>query len=202
MSTLARRFAASTVLMLLPALGAAQSRGALQDNMRRLWSDHVTWTRAFIVSTAAALPEKDATTVRLMQNQTDIGDLLASYYGQESGAKLTALLKAHVVIAGDIILAVKANKPVKVDSLDKQWRSNVDEIAVLLNKMNAKNWTVAAMHTAMTAHLEETLAEVQHHLHGDFAADIADFGMMEKHALMMADMLTAGIVAQFPAKFR
>jgi hypothetical protein len=29
--------------------------------MDKLWEDHVTWTRLYIVSAAAGLPDKDAT---------------------------------------------------------------------------------------------------------------------------------------------
>src|SRR5512139_2470835 len=47
---------------------------AFHDAMRKLWEDHVTWTRLFIVSFAADLPDLSATERRLLRNQTDIGD--------------------------------------------------------------------------------------------------------------------------------
>ena len=46
---------------------------ALHDAMRKLWEDHITWTRIFIVSAAGDLPDKAAATERLLQNQVDIG---------------------------------------------------------------------------------------------------------------------------------
>ncbi len=205
MSMITRRFTAPTVFLslslLLPALAAGQTRGALHDGMRRLWTEHAAWTRMFIMSTAAGLPDKDATTIRLNQNQTDIGNTIAQYFGQEAGAKLAALLKMHVVMAGDIIVATKANKASKVDSLSKQWHANADEVSELLHKLNPTHWSVVSMRTAMYAHLDDALAEATHYLTKDFTADIADYDAMEKHALMLSDMLSDGIVAQFPAKF-
>ncbi|MDQ6633594.1 MAG: hypothetical protein M3Z10_02435 [Gemmatimonadota bacterium] len=59
------------------------------DAMRKLWADHVTWTRLFIVSAAAGLPDTDATTQRLLRNQDDIGNAYAEYYGKDAGSKLT-----------------------------------------------------------------------------------------------------------------
>lgn len=46
---------------------------AFHDAMRKLWEDHVTWTRLAIVSFAGDLPDLPATQRRLLRNQTDIG---------------------------------------------------------------------------------------------------------------------------------
>jgi hypothetical protein len=100
---------------LMPAVAAAQTRGELHDGMRKLWIDHVTWTRLFIISAAANLPDKDATTQRLLQNQTDIGSAIVPYYGKDAGDKLTSLLKEHILIAADRVGAAKAGDKVKSD---------------------------------------------------------------------------------------
>ena len=52
------------------ASGVSEQRAALHDKMRRLWEDHITWTRLFIVSASADLPDLQATT-----------EFLAAYYG-------------------------------------------------------------------------------------------------------------------------
>src|SRR5689334_18686154 len=52
-----------------------------RDTMRKLWEDHITWTRLFIVSAIAGLPDTDATTQRLLRNQVDIGNAIKPYYG-------------------------------------------------------------------------------------------------------------------------
>src|SRR5215207_3881142 len=65
-------------------------RLALHDEMRRLWEDHITWTRLFIVSAAADLPDKQATIERLLRNQDDIGDAIKPFYGRAPGDQLSA----------------------------------------------------------------------------------------------------------------
>src|SRR5215217_3579879 len=65
---------------------------AFQDAMRKLWEDHITWTRIFIISAAGDLPDKAAATERLLQNQADIGNAIKPYYGDAAGDKLTTLL--------------------------------------------------------------------------------------------------------------
>src|SRR4029079_5634414 len=94
-------------LLFLPGVTFAGTPAAFHDGMRKLWEDHVTWTRLFIISAAADLPDKNATTQRLLQNQTDIGNAVADFYGHDAGSKLTALLKDHILIAANIVAAAK-----------------------------------------------------------------------------------------------
>src|SRR5687767_9843152 len=106
---------AIAVLLLFPNVAfAANSSESFQDAMRKLWSDHVAYTRLFIVNAAAGSPDKDATTQRLLQNQTDIGNAVADFYGREAGDKLTTLLKDHILIAASIVTAAKAGDQAKV----------------------------------------------------------------------------------------
>src|SRR4051794_12328694 len=58
------------------ATEAATRQEALRTDMRKLWEDHVTWTRLFIVSAAAGARDTDATAQRLLQNQVDIGNAI------------------------------------------------------------------------------------------------------------------------------
>jgi hypothetical protein len=99
-----------------------QSSAAFHDAMRQLWSDHVTWTRLFIVSAAGNLPDKQAATDRLLQNQTDIGAAVGTIYGKPAGDKLTGLLKDHILIAADLVGAAKAGQSARVDSLNRKWQ--------------------------------------------------------------------------------
>jgi hypothetical protein len=48
---------------------------AFHDAMRAVWSDHVTWTRMYIVSAVNDLADKDAVLARLLKNQDDLGTL-------------------------------------------------------------------------------------------------------------------------------
>ena len=57
------------------------------------------------------------------------------------------------------------------------------------------------MKQMMHDHLNLTTAEAQARLKGDWAADIAAYDKVHEQILHMADMLSAGIVSQFPKKF-
>jgi hypothetical protein len=193
--------AVAIVLLLIPNVTYAHSKAAFHDSMRKLWEDHVTWTRLFIVDAAAGLPEKDATTQRLLQNQTDMGNAVAEFYGRDAGNKLTALLRDHILIAADIVTAAKAGDNAKVAASNKRWHDNANEISAFLHGANPTHWPLATLQSAMNMHLNQTLDEATHQLKGDYATSVKDYERIVQHILGMADVLSDGIIAQFPAKF-
>ena len=184
--------------------GAAESpKGmALQDAMRKLWEDHITWTRVFIISAAADLPDKAAATERLLQNQVDVGNAIKPYYGDAAGNQLTTLLKEHITTAAEVVTAAKAGDKAKQDDATKRWFTNADEIADFLSKANPKSWPQAEMRKMMRDHLTLTTEEVVARLQGNWAADIAAYDKVHEQILHMADMLSAGIISQHGAKFK
>ena len=186
---------------LAPESAAAATKSEdLRAAMRRLWEDHVTWTRLYIVSALADLPDLEATTDRLLRNQKDIGDAVKPFYGDAAGEKLTGLLRQHILIAADIVGAAKAGDQAKLDAGKARWASNADEIAAFLSGANPGHWRAADMRAMMREHLDLTTAELVARLHKDWSADAAAYDRIHAQILKMADMLAAGIAAQFPEK--
>ena len=193
------------VAMAAPPAAEAASLGGkekLRADMRKLWEDHITWTRLYIVSVAAGLGDKDQTAQRLIQNQVDIGNAIKPFYGDEAGNKLAALLKEHILGAADLLAAAKAGNTAEVDKQKARWSKNADDIAVFLSGDNPKYWPAATMKTEMKMHLDLTLKEALDRFGGKFAEDIKDYDEVHAHILRLADTLTDGIAAQFPAKVK
>lgn len=178
----------------------SEQRCALRTGMRKLWADHVFWTRDFIISAVSGASDTKAATERLLQNQDDIGNAIIPYYGKEAGQKLTALLKDHILIAADIVSAAKLNQTDKVTELDKKWHTNAQEIAAFLSGAN-KNWPEAELTKMLNSHLALTTEELMARLQSKWNEDVAAFDKIFTQALEMADALTNGIAAQFPNKF-
>ena len=177
-------------------------RLALHDDMRRLWEDHITWTRLAIVTFAADAKGFPATAERLLQNQEDIGDAIKPFYGEAAGDRLTALLRDHITIAVDVLQAAKAGDASAFADAKARWYANADEIADFLAAANPGSWPRPMMRADMRTHLDQTLAEAAHELSGDHAASVAEYEALHDHILEMADMLTSGIIDQFPHKAR
>jgi hypothetical protein len=174
---------------------------ALQTAMRKLWEDHITWTRVFIISSLAGLPDREAATGRLLQNQVDIGNAVKPYYGDAAGDKLTSLLKEHITTAAEVVAAAKAGDKAKLDGANKRWFANADQIADFLSGANSANWPAAEMRSMMHDHLNMTTKEVVARLQGDWAGDVKVYDDVHQQILQMADGLSMGIIKQFPQKF-
>jgi hypothetical protein len=184
-----------------PLKDESSKRAAFHDAMRKLWEDHITWTRIFIISAAGDLPDKATATDRLLKNQVDIGNAIKPYYGDAAGDKLTALLKEHITTAAEVVAAAKANDSAKLADANKRWFANAEQIADFLSGANPKNWPQAEMRSMMHDHLDLTTKEAVARLHGDWAADVAAYDAVHQQILHMADGLSMGIVNQFPKKF-
>lgn len=189
------------ILIFAPNVAWAHSKSAFHDDMRKLWIDHVAWTRLYIISVAGNLPDTKPTTQRLLDNQRDIGNAVVDFYGRPAADQLTALLKDHILIAAELVGAAKAADDVKTADAKKRWYSNANDIAAFLHKANPTNWPEATMRSAMKTHLDQTLDEATHRLQGKYDDDVRDYDEIVKHILMMADTLSSGIIKQFPAKF-
>ena len=174
---------------------------ALHDGMRKLWEDHITWTRLAIISLEGATPDTDATVARLLKNQADIGNAIKPFYGNAAGTKLTGLLRQHILIAADLIAAAKAGDNTKLADAQSRWTANADEIAAFLHSANPRYWPLSVMKAEMQMHLKLTTDEAVAHLKGNWTEDVSAYDKVHDHILHMSDLLSDGLVKQFRARF-
>jgi hypothetical protein len=173
----------------------------LHRDMRKLWTDHVVWTRQYIVSALGDQPDQQAAANRLMKNQEDIGGAVAHFYGKAAGDQTTTLLKEHITIAVDLIKAAKAGDKAGQDAADRKWHDNATAIADFLSKANP-NWPRATLVEMMNEHLETTTKEVVARLQKNWDEDVKAYDAVYAHILEMSDALADGIAKQFPDKVK
>ena len=176
------------------------ARTDLHTAMRQLWVEHMEWTYATIAAFAADSPGLDATLARLLQNQADIGDAVSMFYGDDAGEALTGLLEDHINGAVPILVAARDGDTKALNPAVADWYANAKEIGDFLAGANPA-WDKGEMRKMMKGHIDQTLAYATAQLQGDYAASIKAYGTAEQHMLHMADLLSDGIVEQFPEQF-
>ena len=269
----------------------AVSRTVFHDRMRELWSDHIVYTRGFIVSASAGAADTAEVLQRLLRNQDEIGEAIKPYYGDAAGTQLATLLREHIQLAGKALVAAKGTAPTqtgmnnmnmrdssttyissrmagdtvssrsdttkinsqnpnvaqrksqgdttkakqpssvrqdttaysgvyaqtnmnvqagqqanKVDTMQvnqavAELNANADSIAAFLNKANPRGFALQPLQGALHMHIDLLMKEASAHLKKDWSGSIAAFDESLRQASQMADMLSEGIMKQFPSRF-
>jgi hypothetical protein len=177
------------------------SKHRFHDQMRKLWEQHVAWTRMAIVDFASGSDGFNATAERLMQNQVDIGDAIKPYFGTAAGNQLTSLLHDHIAIAVEVLQAAKDGDTAAFNDASDRWYKNANQIADFLSAANHRYWPRDMMRHMMKVHLDQTLTEASDQLQADFPGSVAIYDKIERHMLAMADDLSSGIIHRFPKRF-
>ncbi|WP_420849595.1 glycosyltransferase [Paenibacillus montanisoli] len=178
-----------------------QSMVDLNKELRKLWGEHVYWTRTYIVSATEGLADKDIVLERLLRNQQDLGNAIKPYYGEQAGNKLAELLREHIVLAGQIVTAAMAGNQADVEKYNKEWYRNADDMAKLLSGANP-HWKYKELKDMLDRHLQLVTAAATTRLKKDWKGDVLAFDEGIAHIMKFADVLSSGIVSQFPQKFK
>lgn len=162
---------------------------------RNLWEQHGLWTRSFIISTAANLPDLQFVTDRLLRNPSDFAAALQPFYMEQS-KEFERLLREHLLIAAKLVDHAKKGDTQAADIDRKNWYANADQIAYFLSSINPY-WSYEEWDDMMRTHLKLVEDEAVKRLKGQYAQDVALYDTIEKQALEMADMMSYGIISQF-----
>jgi hypothetical protein len=176
-----------------------KAQADLNNHLRMLWEQHVFWTRLTILSIVFNLPDVDFVTNRLLRNPKDFKAALKLFYGDRIASRFADLFTSHLVIAAELVRAAKAGDNAAAADAEKRWYANADEIAAFLAGINPY-WSERDWKAMLHKHLAMTKSEAVDMLTGKYAESISVFDQIEKQALEMADVMTNGIVRQFPNK--
>lgn len=164
----------------------------LFGRIRRLWSQHVYWTRFFIISTVSELGDLQAATKHLLQISKDFAQLLCPFFGGKAAGRFDKLFTEHLMIGGDLVNAAKNGQTDQANTLRAKWYENADEIAEFLSSLN-RCWNEKMWKEMLYSHLKMTEKEAALRLEKNYTADINNFDAIENEAMKMADHMFCGI---------
>ena len=146
---------------------------ALHADMRKLWEDHVTWTRLAIISLVAGTPDTDATVARLLRNQIDIGNAIKPYYGTAAGNELTRQLRSTHPDRRRRDPGRQGRRRGEARGRAGPLDKNADQIAATLASVNPRYWKLGDDEGEMHMHLKLTTDEAVARLKGNWTADVS-----------------------------
>lgn len=176
--------------------GLTRNQLGISNTIRRLWIEHVLWTRFFIISTVFNLPDLSFVTRRLLQNPVDFARELQPLYGRQKAMQFEQLFTDHLLIAAQLVNAAKAGNTAEVNKQRKLWYENAENIAKFLASINPF-WSEHTWRELLFDHLRMTEDEAVFTLTGRYRESIKEYDAIQTKALEMADVMTNGIIRQF-----
>jgi hypothetical protein len=173
----------------------------LKMDMRKLWEDHIVWTRNVIFNIIDDLPGTTEAVNRLLSNQDDIGNAFKPFYGEVIGDSIASLFRVHITTAADVLVALNANDIAAFTIANQIWYDNGEDIVDYLHSINPY-YDLAELDDMIDMHLELTEDEAVARNDQDYAADVLAYDAIHDEILEMSDFLADGIIAQFPNMFR
>jgi hypothetical protein len=119
----------------------------------------------------------------------------------QQGQYPTARADQGVVQKGEYVQNAQLTDSTALNQAIAALRANGDSIATLLSTANPRGFARTTMQGAIQMHLNLLLQEATAHLKRDWSGSIAAFDQSVDQALQMADMLSEGIMKQFPSRF-
>lgn len=178
-------------------LSEMQLRMALRD----AWDVHARWTRGYIVSLLADLPDSTRAKLRLVEGANDVADGMNPYYRGTTMPELANVMKRNVLLAGRAVAAVRSGDSVAIAAARSNWSAGTDSLAQSLAMINP-NWPVIKLGASLQRYQDQTWRQMAARSRRDWTADIAAYDQTYIEARAIADALSAGIVKQFPDRFK
>lgn len=168
----------------------------LMNKFRSLWEQHDVWTRETINSIVFELPNQEFVIARLLRNPVDMARVFGEFYGQRVACRIEQLFTAHLTIAAELVTAARDGDTQAVEDARRRWYQNARDIARFLDRINPF-WTFEEWIRLMNHHLMLVEQEAVLLITGKYEENVAIYDEIEKQSLVMADLMSSGIIRQF-----
>lgn len=176
-------------------------KSQFREEMRKLWEDHIVWTRNLIFNVIDGAGGDEQAVARLRRNADEIGNAFKPYYGEVAAKKLSDLIDKHNTNTDELLRAAKSNDAHSLEEANEELHENADDIANYLSGTNP-NWAKNDLTSMLYSHIGFTIDEAMSRLKKDYFADVKAYDNVHDSILLMSDILARGIIKQFPEMFK
>lgn len=167
---------------------------------RKMWSDYSRYLREYVLSVANETEDESLILEKLIQNQEKIALSLKPYYGNYNSNKLSELLKEQIYITSKILHETKNNNNKDVEQINKLKNENSEKIARFLYGIN-ELWKIDLLEEILNKHLNLVCNQINSRINGQWERDIKAYDDDYDHIIMFSDLISDGIIKEFPNKF-
>ncbi len=162
-------------------------------NIRSLWRDLATWSRAYMVNRTAGLPISNEVFNRWYRIPTEFGSLLQYFIGRDNAARFVQLLSQQIVLFRSILEAQLSGDQNLVNQLVQQTYELADERAAFMNSVSPF-WDETEFRNLLYMFLQYNLEEMTAILSKDYTKDIDIYDRIIHHADNIGDYFTQGLI--------
>lgn len=161
----------------------------MKASIRKVFTDHAVYTNWLILDSLPNLNSEavTATTNRLLQNPTDIGNLLTPIVGKSKSLRVEHLFTEHLKLAAKILTLINTKQ--SIDKTVADFYKNGDEVAEGLSELNPTKLGLAYAKKLMHDHNEHVVQLVTIRTKKDYTGYIRRYDVYYKHILMFADSI-------------
>lgn len=175
----------------------------LKNRLRLISTQNTMWTRNYIVSYVSDLEDIVVLENRLYVNAIDFRQVFNVYYDDEVSAKVESLLRNYISNLIETLRLTKANylspetsSQEDLIKAEENWKIAGIELAQYLSNINTY-WKLEQIQTLIIDHIEMTIDQMQQRLRKEYAYEVHQYDFIEYHSIMIADILSKGIIDMF-----
>lgn len=195
----------------LPNVVINEATMIFRMNSRTLWTKYALGLVNFAVSDVANLSTTDSVEQRMYKSSTLLGDFFVPYYGIRAGSDIGKMLTEIFKNGVDVVAAVKQQKDVVPYQI--KWAEQTRALAELFNKLNPSQYPVSLLQEMLDTLTKLWLDNIIARYTSNIILNAESIDGINKLVITgianhvnkgyqsLADVLSRGVIAQYPLSF-
>lgn len=195
----------------LPSIVINEKSMTFRMDSRTLWTKYALGLVNYAVSSVANLSTTPSVEERLTKSASLLGDYFIPYYGIRAGSEISRLLTDIFNTGVDVVEAVK--KKEDIVPLQIKWAEQTKELSELFNKLNPSQYPVSLVQEMLEALTRLWTDNIRARFTNNIILNAESIDGINKLVITgianhinkgyqsLADVLSRGVIAQYPLLF-
>jgi hypothetical protein len=166
---------------------------------RNLWNDNAWRVRNYIVSTLANTPDSISAGKWVIENISDLSGVVKEFYGEEAATKFTEIMRSFVSAIATKLELVKSGE--SISTLLPEDYDVINSLATFLDTTNPEYWKKEIVSPVIQSIFELWINQMLARVASEWDMDLKYTDEIHEKILLLADVFSNGLIAQFPENF-